>query len=148
MIERYPSLSLNWLHKEQKDIPTPQLIIQEWPTWEVGGCYWPVGCDGNEEYQNIRNHNGTIFVNVSNSESIEETLAHEWRHHYQYWQLGMAFKHITSWDSLRQHYDYKISIKKYFTQWHEWDALTFAHHKAGNDTTESWLEIINDTRRY
>jgi hypothetical protein len=115
------SLELNWIRKKvDKSIPIPEVVFHP-----LDGCagkyYHPekyelYDLDGKPYLMRY----GVIVVNPE-CELVQTTIAHEWRHHWQYYN-GIEFEISPRVDNE----DYDKSLLKYFTgSKTEFDAIRF-----------------------
>ena len=147
-----PSLELNWLSRHDKDLPIPAVI------WSPSGTdFHDVRCRGCY-YRPLRQeflvgerfepfHNGAIIVSGQEPDLIAGTLAHEWRHHWQYFR-GMLPDKVTFDMNLFDDPDsYDDAIKMYFeSQKHEMDALLFQYRMAPDLSSDHNLGTIRGSR--
>lgn len=130
---------LHWLAKSDKYILLPPVIFANIPD---GGFFrFPRKEEvliGDKYYPGDR---GLIIICEANSDKIEASLAHEWRHLWQYYQYGEP-KIVAQWN-FKSRLSYKEQIIKYFTSdLREYDALLFELEKAPDDTARQWFEWI------
>lgn len=120
------SIGLNWLRRKDRHVPTPTLIITSDPGTGTGGFYA-------SPYSKDIVHRGILIPASRNGTLVcinfdevywdhAATIAHEWRHHHQYWRGQKAVL-----SSLRQDgEEYETHIARYFADsWTEYDALRF-----------------------
>jgi len=124
---KYPSLYIRHLQKSQKDMPIPIIIIHEMDSdgyyiepqndvvWDIDEVSFPID-------------RGLIALN-SNLTDEEDTITHEWRHHFQAAQLGWNLSSPLLITNLYENLEYEDAIIEYFSQQHEWDALHFTYNK-------------------
>lgn len=131
MLVKYPSLELNWLPNSMlKGLTLPEIRFIE--VENASGSYTPP----------YKKNKPLITISTLWPEDIHETIAHEFRHH---WQLYNVLGEFPDWPWGRGT-DYKESIIDYFTgAWHEWDALQFSLKVAPTDVTLLWKEWINES---
>ena len=120
------SIGLNWLRRINRHLPSPTLIITDDTGKGTGGFYVaPYQKDHDHHGVHVpASRNGTIVcMNFSHTYwDHAATIAHEWRHHYQYWR---GQKPIIS-QLKRQDETYEEHIARYFsTSATELDALQF-----------------------
>jgi hypothetical protein len=121
------SIDLHFLSKRDKDLPFPLLKYYRSET-EEGYYVHPSDCRYvSDENLSFDSTNGIIFVN-SNSLSIESTLAHEWRHHWQYYR-GMLKTELYSKYKQYINFNFKNDIVAYTINYYkipyELDALRY-----------------------
>lgn len=143
------SLELNWIRKKvDKTIPMPEVIF--WPLTTCSGKYYPPE-EGHEIFDlDDRPHSmcyGAIIVNPEfGDEETQHTIAHEWRHHWQYYHgIDFGKSPIKAFDTM----EYEDALLKYFTTSDtELDALRFQYKYSGvHDLWEEvLLHLINDLR--
>ena len=93
---------------------------------------------GNEYYPADR---GLIVISELYSERIESSIAHEWRHLWQYYQEGKP-EYISQWN-LKSPLSYEKQIINHFIfDYREYDALLFQLKKAPDDLALEWHEWI------
>lgn len=134
------SADLYWLSRRDKDLPLPTLLFAASPGGGGGCCYqpWPYPVTiGGREYDC---RNGLIVVDWEQSCSIEATLAHEWRHHWQHYKDPV--KVVTRWSLIPSH-DYKSAIVGFFraNRW-ERDALRNELKLAACDENREWASWL------
>jgi hypothetical protein len=80
--ERFPSLALRpFLPLSEKDLPTPRVLYVDGVPY--GGIYFHPKDEGEVIGQrHIDLSRGALIVSTENF--AEDTLAHEWRHHWQF----------------------------------------------------------------
>lgn len=123
------SLELNWIRKKvDKSIPIPEVVYH--PLDKAGGKYYqPNNCelydpDGKPYLMRY----GVIVIDPE-YEPFQSTIAHEWRHHWQYYN-GIKFD-ISPID-LFDNFDYDTALLKYFTESNtEQDAVRFQYKHVG-----------------
>ena len=126
------SLELNWIRRKcDKSIPMPEVVY--YPLSHASGKYYHPE-DRNELYDaDGMPHSmkyGVIVIN-SNSIMMNTTIAHEWRHHWQYYN-GIEFEIGNPPDANLKKEEYEKGLKKYFTDSKtEWDAIRFEYKYAG-----------------
>jgi len=132
------SLELNWLSKKDKYLPIPEVVFVD--SFYAGGCYFhPDRCQVLIGDKFINCDKGIIIVNTEYAEKdselmysnnwIPSCLAHEWRHHWQYYNVDDEKDYI-NWSF--EGYDtdeYWESIFSFFEKSNkELDALKFQHN--------------------
>lgn len=138
-------MELRWLRRYDRHLVVPEVVFvdglkTEWGQ-ECGGYYAPpekriFDIGGHE----VDGRFGVIAVNSSEAGSIPATLAHEWRHHWQ-WHRGIEFDHVAYDVS-----DYEASIGNYFRSSRtEMDALLFEHKVARGWVNEYFMELAHRT---
>lgn len=121
---------------KDKDIPKPKVVYEK--NDDMGGVYHHP--DKNYKYGLIK------ICDISESEE-EETLAHEYRHHWQYFNGVKDLNEIDYNEYLRLfHSNYKLGIQLYFTESIiEMDALTFCYrNNFHSDTLLEWIEYVHE----
>lgn len=136
------SLELRWLARSDKYILLPQLVFADidyggrfyYPRREellINDKYYPMG-------------RGVIIISDAYPEEIESSIAHEWRHLWQFYQ-GWSYWYA-EWD-LKSKESYRNKIIRFFkSDPLEMDALLFQLKKAPNDTGREWHEWIIRSR--
>jgi hypothetical protein len=130
------SLELNWLSRRDKQLILPDIVFHDFS--ECQGCYcqphwYGKAVDGIE----VKSRNGTIIVNPRTSSSIAATMAHEWRHHWQYHRGVLG---ASRWIPTAA--GYWADIVQYFQIPHERDALEFECRVAPEDLNLEFLSIL------
>lgn len=136
-------LELNWVRKEDKSLLMPQVVFSRCNLY--GGRYYPPEEDETLiEDQFYPLNKGIIEISTLHPEDIENTIAHEWRHHWQQCH-GWEYDGI-GWDILPEDSDdkYYEAVVDYFTQsYSEFDALCFESERCGYDGYKQyWWELI------
>jgi hypothetical protein len=132
-------IELNWLRKGNKEIPLPELLFEH--TGLCGAYYMQPSREevliGNRFYDLSK---GFIVVNPSNDDSfIANSIAHEWRHHWQYCH-GLSNPNPPQYKDCN---NYEKSIANFFRGcWSEMDALLFSIEKIPDDISLYWMEIL------
>jgi hypothetical protein len=131
------SLDLNWIRKEDKSLVIPPVVYEA--NDRYGGYYvHPVKGEIEIAGKFYDSKIGIIVISSIWPENIPSTLAHEWRHHWQFYQ-GWKM------DSIGWSYpeDYEAAIRKYFLSSRcEFDALRFEYRKAKSELNDSWRGLI------
>lgn len=128
---RHPSLELNWLMRDLRHLPMPGVIYAD--QLPYAGLYCPPFDESSVvEGIELGPHQGVIVISQQESElTVECSLAHEFRHHWQFWN-GWAYDGI-GWDE-NSALDYRKSIARYFSESHsEMDALLYEIKRAPCD---------------
>jgi hypothetical protein len=134
------SLELRWIGKQAKDIILPPILFI--PRTIGCGAYFCIPRDSerliNGRYYDLSK--GLIVVGEhNNSNETSNTIAHEWRHCWQFFNVKNAFKTV-------QKFNYKISYEKaiieFFKSPKELDALLFSHKFAPSPVSDDWIRII------
>jgi hypothetical protein len=128
-----------------KQLPTPTLIYAKLNG--AGGLYIhpskkPILIRG--EY--IEPSKGTIIVGIGavgyDCLDIESTLAHEWRHHWQWWNGYRT-------NNIRWVYsgNYEEDIVRYFSNSpNELDALRFEVQQTNSEYSKWWLSLLQQSK--
>jgi hypothetical protein len=133
---------LNWLHRKAKDLIIPALLIVPQYAWrKFPGCYYHPQ-SGEIEF---RGHftplsNGLIIASEITDwcpGGFASTLAHEWRHHWQW--FNMTRGKGATWDPTLP---YDKAIVKFFESKIELDALLFSHAVAPCEETRIWKSLV------
>jgi len=132
-------IELNWLAKADKYIPLPIVVFT--PLDYCGGFFaYPQKKEGliGEKYYPL--DRGLIAVD-DRSSNFSSTLAHEWRHLWQLYNLGK--KDYCHRPDASPGLPYKQRIIKYFlSDARELDALLFQRKKVYAEYAERWYEWI------
>jgi hypothetical protein len=170
---KHQFFDLHWLARRDKDLPLPNLHFYNDPRPGTEMAYysapnmrvdpaWRRGCspewlelfdagftwtlDGTI----LSRASGLIAVNIGQcrDQDIEAAVAHEWRHHWQAYNVGPHKPAV--FDLQIGHQD---AIVKYFSRhWHEADALRFERSLVPNDECSlqraSWLGWPTRRRAY
>jgi hypothetical protein len=128
-----------WLRRGHKEIPLPEVIFEE---IETGGLYYHP--DKKEVLINGVNRDlskGLIIIDPNhNDKFVLNTIVHEWRHHWQYFQ---GFNMGLVGAPYRWRGNYKSEIQRFFKlNKIEMDALLFAIKKAPDDISLEWMEWV------
>ena len=129
---------LNWLRCGHKEIPLPDIIFEQ---IELAGCYCrPVANEiiiGNRFYDLSK---GIILVNPNdNDDCIKSVIAHEWRHHCQ-WYAGLS---AIKPRKFKDTGNYRHDIIDFFNNNDtEIDALIFSIAMAPCETNMLWAEWL------
>jgi len=146
------SIDLCWLSRKEKDITLPNLVYTDLE--EYSGCYYSNDAFGDEVFISDKHYdcsNGLIAVNTCydtyDRNEIENTLAHEWRHHCQALRsIKNKSDIVIDWCNDEE---YENNIVKYFkSNSCEMDALLFAEKYAPSDSTEWWISLIKQEKWY
>lgn len=134
-------LELNWLAKADKYILLPPVIFTDIP--EGGFFHFPEKEDILIDDKFYPADRGLIAISERYPEQIESSIAHEWRHLWQYYQHGKPWE-VAEWN-LKSPLSYKKQIVKFFTSDpFEYDALLYQLKKAPDDSAREWYEwVIN-----
>lgn len=136
---------MHWLARHDKSLLMPKIVhTLDLP---YSGCYYHPGDYEFEKdghfYSGLR---GIILINVSQPETIDGTLAHEWRHHWQRYSIGDTPD--WDWTPVETMSEWRAQIRNYFTMWHEFDALRFEYTHARNDSNdEMWETLFGEANR-
>ena len=137
---------LDWLARKAKDILLPHLVFVE--SLEDGNsacCYRPYKGEMQVGNVFVPFDKGLILVSESQMKfgSLENTLAHEWRHHWQWFNFPRA-GYSTKFNADAT--NYKDAIIKFFKDPKEYDALVFSHKVAPDRTSRTWIAWIQEYR--
>ena len=130
---KLPHRELSWLpNSELKGLLLPPIYV----------------IDDSDDYSGYYEHGDSESrgeIVVVENEYYASTLAHEFRHYWQFVNFGLPDE-SSRWNNEK---DYRTAIVEYFcTQAHEADALMFECKHAPNDVNLQWLEWIrHDTKR-
>lgn len=132
------SIELHWLSKRDRTLPLPNLIYTK--TF-VGGYYCRP--DPTREVYDDDGiphdcRNGLIVISTE-FEGDVATLAHEWRHHYQFYH-GIELNSI-GWINDDRSYKEKI-IEYFLSSTSEMDAFRFQLSLAPPVEIEEWVEWL------
>lgn len=133
---------MNYLSRYDKSLLLPKIVYS--PMDQVGGQYYRPGryeIEKDGRYHDARR--GIIIISTRYPELIPGSIAHEWRHHWQIFNIGPHPNWPWQFENGKD--DYQESIRKYFRMWHEFDAFRFEYHFARNWSNENWREIIGGT---
>jgi hypothetical protein len=133
------SLELRWIHKKAKDLLYPDVLYV--PKLEnKSGCFYHPNKKqellvGNRIYDLSK---GLILISESDdSRELPNTIAHEWRHYWQFCKMG-KIKGIPFDNKI----PYQKAIKKFFEYSIERDALLFSHKFAPSPLSDYWMGLI------
>lgn len=133
------SLELNWIRKKvDRTIPMPEVMY--FPFTDAGGRYYRPQkgwmFDGDMRPHSMKY--GVIVVSPLCSDNVEATIAHEWRHHWQYFH-GVKFDATPV--NIFQTMAYEKALVKYFKSSRmEMDALRFQYKHS--TIHEAWEELL------
>lgn len=134
---RFPSLALRWCANLDKTIPMPKIIYADTVRGYSGCFVHPMKAEILFEGVHVDARRGVIIVSPE-TEHEANTLAHEFRHLWQYWR-GWANDCIP-WPNFP---DYKTNIIQYFTLSKiEMDALLWSQRVSPAILCEEWLGWI------
>jgi len=138
--EKYPSLSFNWVAKKLRQLPLPLLYVCE--DLSYGGLYFqPTKEEHIWKGNLLPPSNGIIMVGCYAEQPTESALAHEFRHHWQYWN-GID-SDCVGWNTETTYEEYPKDIVRYFTgSTTEMDALNFELKHAPSDLSLEWMNWI------
>jgi hypothetical protein len=138
------SLEFRWIGKKAKDLILPSVLFVPRISWCSAYFCLPENSERliNGRYYDLSK--GLIVIGEHNdSNETANTIAHEWRHCWQFFNVKGAFKII-------QKFNYKISYKKaivkFFKNPNEFDALLFSHKFAPSPVSENWLDMIHHSQ--
>ena len=128
------SLEFNWIHRMDKWLRVPEIVFDE-STKNVGGYYrHPEHGELFVDNRFIPCDNGVIVVH----QGAEETIAHEWRHHWQYCS-GYPYDGV-GWKNTD---DYDKELRNYFaSSIMELDAVRFQLKYSNADYHDEWKRIL------
>lgn len=138
------SLELRWLSRHDKDILLPEIVFTADMENAAGsrccGCYWR---PEENEYligdKFVPFDRGVIAINTEDPELIRGTIAHEWRHHWQFYH-DLLPPAAASWDFGGSNYDAKI--RRFFrSRPHEMDALRYQLKHAPDWCSENMAHL-------
>lgn len=136
------SLELNWIRKYDKSLIIPEVVFSSL-SWVAGQYYKP---DNDEIYIDGVGYSmrfGLIEVSERQNKTdvdIASTLAHEWRHHWQIFNLPTRTYNYY-WPHEFDNSDYDDMIIKYFTSNElEMDALRF--QKKYSSVCDEWESVL------
>jgi hypothetical protein len=130
------SLHLACIRRSDKDLLLPKVVFTS--VTEAQGYYYRP----REEEVFLEGHyysgkRGIIEVSKSAC-STADTLVHEWRHHWQWFNCPAP--RVVGFDCT---IPYREAIIKFFkSSWNELDALRFAYKFAPTEVTEMWIEWL------
>jgi hypothetical protein len=131
-------IELNWLRRGNKEIPLPDIIFEK---IELGsGLYYkPEKSEIAIEGRFYDLSNGLIVISpIMDSPFTANTIAHEWRHHWQF--ISGIKSNPWSWNFGS---NYKDNIINFFNSSStEMDAFNFALNKAPDDTSLLWKDWL------
>jgi len=141
---------LHWLWKKDKDLCIPEIIIGN--NSQISGCYYHPTRDQillSDEIVDLSK--GVIFIdesNIINEEHFSQTLAHEWRHHWQYFNTCEYYECPFIFDDC----DYYECIVRFFKyNYYELDALLFelkSHPPSSDSYLNGWLDELSKANVY
>jgi hypothetical protein len=132
-------MELNWLRKGNKEIPLPEIVFECEKT--VGGYYSRPARKEKEICGRFYDlSKGLISINPRyDQEFILNTIAHEWRHHWQRF-MGISNPNPSPFESAG---NYDEDIVRFFKgSWWEMDALLFSIKKAPDETSMYWIDLL------
>lgn len=140
-----PSLELRWLMRRHKDLTVPRVYIG--PLEGYAGFYIAPE-ETEEEFPDgttIDCRRGIIASAPQPAGMrLESTLAHEFRHHWQQFNLREPY----DWPKLTPGADHKQEMVEYFTTSRmEEDALLFECKWAPDDVNMQRLDWVRESRR-
>lgn len=131
--------NLHWLGKLDKSLPKPRIVFAD-ITW-CSGFY--AGPDFGLVNINGTLHDtgpGLICISTENPEYMTSTLVHEWRHHWQRYNIGQFPE--WKWRTPAHDENFQVNYDKAIKAWHEKDALAFEYKHARSELNEIFMEII------
>ncbi len=142
-------MELNWLRKGSKEIPLPNIVFTSELT-EYSGIYYRPERDelriGNRYYDLVK---GLIGVSTNDDDSflykrddktILKTIAHEWRHHWQYFTRKFYVEEGTVF---QDDGDYDQSIVRFHSSnVNEMDAFLFSIRKCKCNTNMYQFDLL------
>lgn len=140
---KVPSLETNWLQRSEKWLPQPEVWVSDFETASGAYCYPGIDTRGTVFEAVYPTKAGAIVIVESQNEELgdfEATLAHEWRHHWQFW---CGWKYDGNPGALAR-LPYEQAIYCYFrSSRSEMDALLFERRVAPSPGNDRFLDIIN-----
>ena len=142
---------LYWLVRKAKDLVVPRVVFIEGPALEEGasGCYYHPFWGEMVEFATgrlISLESGLLVLptavddeGIWGKNGLPETLAHEWRHHWQW--FNQVHCRAATWTG---RIPYQEEIVSYFGHPREMDALLFSHSVAPSEITKMWLSMIKE----
>lgn len=137
---RNPSLEFNWLPNSlRKGLSTPRLVIVD--RNDCGGfCCQPTLERCVHPWVEMDVAEGAVIGVSSNELDIAGTLAHEYRHYWQWFSYSKSMAQSV-WN--HRSTDYKAAIISYFrSYWWEMDALKFQLKYAPDDVSRLWWDWL------
>jgi len=134
---------LHWLGRLDKDIHWPLIVYTK--TEEYGGCYvYPANEEEVVDGKYYSLNKGLIIVSLLNDNNhpnfIINTIAHEWRHHYQYYKGWYKYRINRYWNECEK---YQTNIINYFNRLpQEMDAFLFSLKRYPDEVTLEWYEWL------
>lgn len=125
--------------RHDKSLLFPKIVYSSCE--DVGGYYIePERCEYEIDGSFVDASKGIIVVSTLWPDSIDSTITHEWRHHWQRFNWGS----FPEWPwALGNDDSYEESIKQYFRAPHELDALLFEYKYARNEeTNDYWYGLL------
>lgn len=107
------SLELNWIRRKvDKDLVLPEVVLGSSASL-YGGCYWhPSKREALIDGIYYPLDRGLIEVSAIEHENIGSIIAHEWRHHWQFYK-GWDFE-AADWGDFAAKFSYEDAIANYF----------------------------------
>lgn len=138
---------LYWLQRKAKDLIKPRtLFVSGYAFEKYPGCYYhPMGNGYGVYYKGrfILLDRGLIVASEMPDwcpGSLASTLAHEWRHHWQWFNFKYRIPVVG--------FDYAIpypeAIVKFYRNRKELDALLFSHEVAPCELTGLWKSWVEE----
>lgn len=156
MLITVPSLELNWLSSSYKQMSPPDVYVIPEISYYASGLYYnPKDFENHEVFLYKENgeeltsfkigKNGTIVVADLEEGYVQNTIAHEFRHHIQFQKLGWIYnQEELGWEFVREQYEYWDAIRIYFSHnMFEYDALLYSNTKYPCDYTLEWQDHVN-----
>ena len=133
MLVRFPSLETGWLHKYLPALPQPVVVYGPSRPDAEAVYYRPWRGEVEVLGRFFPGDRGIILL--AEPECVANTLAHEYRHHWQ-WHFGLRGV-STKFDP---DVEYWAEIKRYFNDSAlERDALFFSHQVSPSWASELWI---------
>ncbi len=132
------SLELNWIKNEDKSLVMPEVVFSS-VSWAGGLYYHPEDMEVciNGKFYSLEF--GLIEIGMTGI--IESTLAHEWRHHWQFFHYGVPDDYLFSWPQEISVDEYDKALVKYFlSNPTEMDALRFQYKHS--HIYEEWEKLL------
>ena len=135
------SIDLSFLSRHAKDLPLPELVYHHDDEGRYGFYLPPFTRRWQIGDRDYAGKNGVIVVTTP--ELVQATLAHEWRHHWQFHNKSRAFLHklgtFGGFD-INSEDESDMGIRCYFrSSPMEFDALRYEVRRTPNEENLEWL---------